>query len=152
MCGGGGVTQIWNWYIFTAHCLKMGGLRSGPSLKIRGGGVLSERPLTGKTGDLGVKNNKETYVFFLNDGLFDLPRSEKQNKELFFVLFVLCSLFVLLLWFIFICYHIYNVCLLHDIVATLRLSALPFALYFILSKLALWPLHFNSCSPCFPQE
>ena len=42
----------------------MGGLRSGPSLKMRGGGgVLSERPLTGKTGDLGVKNNKETYIF-----------------------------------------------------------------------------------------
>ena len=33
--------------------------------------------------------------------------------------------------------HIYNVCLLHDFVATLRLSALPSALYFILSKLAL---------------
>ena len=44
---------------------------------------------------------------------------------------------VLLLWFIFICYHIYNVCLLHDFVATLRLSALPSALYFVLSKLAL---------------
>ena len=27
------------------------------------GWVLSERPLTGKTGDLGVKNNKETYMF-----------------------------------------------------------------------------------------
>ena len=25
--------------------------------------MLSERPLTGKTGDLGVKNNKETYIF-----------------------------------------------------------------------------------------
>ena len=45
---------------------------------------------------------------------------------------------VLLLWFIFICYHnMYNVCLLHDFVATLRLSALPSALYFVLSKLAL---------------
>ena len=33
--------------------------------------------------------------------------------------------------------HIYNVCLLHDFVATLRLSALPSALYFVLSKLAL---------------
>ena len=47
----------------------------------------------------------------------------------------------LLLWFIFICCHnMYNVCLLHDFVA----------LYFVLSKLALWPSHFNSCSPCFP--
>ena len=36
-----------------------GGLRSGPSLKMRGGGgVLSERPLTGKTGDLGVKKKR----------------------------------------------------------------------------------------------
>ena len=43
---------------------------------------------------------------------------------------------MLLLWFIFICYHnMYNVCLLHDFVATLRLSALPSALYFVLSKL-----------------
>ena len=44
---------------------------------------------------------------------------------------------VLLLWFIFMCYNIYNVCLLHDFVATLRLSALSSALYFVLSKLAL---------------
>ena len=35
---------------------------------------------------------------------------------------------VLLLWFIFICYHIYNVYLLHDFVATLRQPALPSAL------------------------
>ena len=35
-------------------------------------------------------------------------------------------------------------------VATLRLSALPSALYFILSRLALWPPHSNSCSLCFP--
>ena len=62
MCVGGGYSNIILVYI----CLKMGGggLRSGPSLKMRGGGgVLSERPLTGKTGDLGVKNNKETYIF-----------------------------------------------------------------------------------------
>ena len=50
------------------------------------------------------------------------------------------------------CRNIYNVCLLHDFVATLRLSALPSALYFVLSKLALWPPHFNSCSPCFPYD
>ena len=58
-----GSTQIWNWYIFAAHCLKMGGLKSGPSLKMRGWGVLSERLLTGKTGDLGVKNIKKMYIF-----------------------------------------------------------------------------------------
>ena len=67
------------------------------------------------------------------------------------VIFTDRSKAVLLLWFIFICCHnMYNVCLLHDFVATLRLSALPSALYFVLSKLALWPSHFNSCSPCFP--
>ena len=39
--------------------------------------------------------------------------------------------------YLFMCYNIYNICLLHDFVATLRLSALPSALYFVLSKLAL---------------
>ena len=54
------------------------------------------------------------------------------------VIFTDRSKAVLLLWFIFICYHnMYNVCLLHDFVATLRLSALSSALYFVLSKLAL---------------
>ena len=61
---------------------KNGGLKERPLTENAGRGVLSERPLTGKTGDLGVKNNKETYIF-LNDGLFDLPRSKKQNKELY---------------------------------------------------------------------
>ena len=42
--------------------------------------------------------------------------------------------------------------ILHEFVATLRLSALPSALYFILSKLALWPPQFNSCSLCFPKD
>ena len=36
----------------------MGGLESGPSLKM--GGRLSERTLMGKTEDFGAKNNKET--------------------------------------------------------------------------------------------
>ena len=54
------------------------------------------------------------------------------------VIFTDRSKAVLLLWFIFVCYHnMYNVCLLHDFVATLRLSALPSALHFVLSKLAL---------------
>ena len=45
---------------------------------------------------------------------------------------------VLLLWFTFVLYHnMYNVCLLHDFMATLKLSALPSALHFVLSKLAL---------------
>ena len=42
----------------------MGGLNERPLTENAGrGGVLSERPLTGQTGDLGVKNNKETYMF-----------------------------------------------------------------------------------------
>ena len=54
------------------------------------------------------------------------------------VIFTDRSKAVLLLWFLFICYrNMYNVCLLHDFVATLRLSALPSALYFALSKPAL---------------
>ena len=60
----------------------MGGggvLRERPLTENRG---LSERLLTGKTGDFGAKNNKETYMF-LNEGLFDLPRPEKRNKELY---------------------------------------------------------------------
>ena len=43
---------------------KIGGLKERPLTEnVCGGGVLSEQPLTGKTGDLGVKNNKETYIF-----------------------------------------------------------------------------------------
>ena len=43
---------------------KNGGLKERPLTENAGRGrVLSERPLTGKTGDLGVKNNKETYIF-----------------------------------------------------------------------------------------
>ena len=53
--------------------MKMGGLGNGPARKM-GGGYLSERPLTGKTGDFGAKNNKETFFFFLNESLLDLLR------------------------------------------------------------------------------
>ena len=49
------------------------------------------------------------------------------------VIFTDRSKAVLLFLFIFICY---DICLLHDFVATLRLPALPSALYFVLSKLA----------------
>ena len=59
---------------------KNGGLREQPLTEMGGG--LSERPLMGKTGDFGARNNKET-VFFLNKGLFNLPTSEKRNKELY---------------------------------------------------------------------
>ena len=50
--------------IFAAHCLKMGGLRSGPLTENAGrGGCFQSGPSREKTGDLGVKNNKETYIF-----------------------------------------------------------------------------------------
>ena len=35
-----------------------------------------------KTGDFGAKITKKE-IFFLNESLFDLPRSEKRNKELY---------------------------------------------------------------------
>ena len=61
--------------------LKNGRLRGRPLTENEG---LSERPLTGKTGDFGAKNSKETYLKKTkNGGLFDLPRSEKRYKELY---------------------------------------------------------------------
>ena len=59
---------------------KNGRLKERPLTENEG---LSERPLTGKTGDFGAKNNKETYILFKMRGLFDLPRSEKRYKELY---------------------------------------------------------------------
>ena len=53
----------------------MGGLGSGPSLKMRG--FQSEKR------DFGAKNNYKEAFFFLNKGIFDLARSEKRNKELY---------------------------------------------------------------------
>ena len=46
----------------------MGGLGSGPSLKMGG---FQSGP-SGKTWEFGAKNNKETYILFLNKGLFGL--------------------------------------------------------------------------------
>ena len=45
-------------------------------------GGLSEWPLTGKTGDFGAKNKKETYIFF-KTGVFRSGQSEKWNTELY---------------------------------------------------------------------
>ena len=43
----------------------------------------NKRPLTGKTVDFGAKITKKRFFFFLNACLFDLPRLEKRNKELY---------------------------------------------------------------------
>ena len=59
-----------------------GDLGSGPSLKMGEGARVTERSLTGKTRDFRATNNK-VCIFFKNEGLFDLPRSEKRNKELY---------------------------------------------------------------------
>ena len=76
------------------------------------------------------------------EGEVGYPKNRFKSPSNFFLFFFFFffadrSKAVFLLWFIFICYNMYNVCLLHDFVATLRLSALPSALYFVLSKLAL---------------
>ena len=84
VCGGGAGTEIWNWYICVAHGVKWGA-RERPLAENVG---LSERPLTGKTGDFGAKNNKETYIFksrksgtknctFLKRGSFGAAQVEK---------------------------------------------------------------------------
>ena len=57
---------------------KNGRLRERPLAE---NGWLSERPLTGKQGILELKITKKR--IFLNEGLFDLLRSEKRNKELY---------------------------------------------------------------------
>ena len=72
-----GGTQMWNWYICAAQGMKMEGLGSGPALKMGVGIGLSERPLTGKTGETKKR------LFFLNEGLLALLRSEKRNKEMY---------------------------------------------------------------------
>ena len=69
-----------NWYIYAAQGLKMGGLGSGPSLKMRGfqRGSSQEKQMV-----LELKITKKLLFFFLNEGLFDLPRLEKRYKELY---------------------------------------------------------------------
>ena len=56
-----------------------GCLGSGPSLKM--GGFQSGHSRE-KQGILELKITKKR-ILFLNEGLFDLPRSEKRNKELY---------------------------------------------------------------------
>ena len=70
--------------VYICHTgFKNGGLRERPLTE---NGWLSERPFTGRTGDFGAKITKKRiffFFFFENDGLFDLSRSEKRNKELY---------------------------------------------------------------------
>ena len=57
----------------------MGGLGSGPSLKMRG---FQSGPSREKQGILELKITKKR-ILFLNEGLFDLPTLEKRYKELY---------------------------------------------------------------------
>ena len=59
--GGGGYSYMQLVYMCRTG-FKNGGLRERPLTEmvcVCGGGVLSERPLIGKTGDFGANNNKE---------------------------------------------------------------------------------------------
>ena len=61
MCGGG-YSNMKLVYMCRAG-YENGRLRERPCAGGWGVGMLSERLLTGKTGDFGVKSNKETYIF-----------------------------------------------------------------------------------------
>ena len=66
---------------------KNGGLKERPVTEnvVRGEGVLSERPLTGKTEDLGVKNNKETYILFKTMVFSICPGRKNRTKNCIFL-------------------------------------------------------------------
>ena len=55
---------------------------AAPHWKCRRGGYFQNGPSREKQGIWELKITKK-HTCFLNDGLFDLPRSEKQNKELY---------------------------------------------------------------------
>ena len=50
-----------------------------------GGGGLSERPLTGKTGEFGAKNNKETYILFKTRVFSICPGRKSGTKNCIFL-------------------------------------------------------------------
>ena len=61
---------------------KNGGLREWPLTE---NGWLSERPLRGKTGDFGTKNNKDTYIF-LKTRVFSIwPGRKSATKNCIFL-------------------------------------------------------------------
>ena len=45
------------------------------------GFLFAERPVTGKTGDLGVKNNKETCIFFKTTVFSICPGRKSRTKN-----------------------------------------------------------------------
>ena len=60
------------------------GLGSDPLIENWGGGCFQSGHSREKQGILELKiTKKDTCIFFLNEGFFDLPRSEKRNKELY---------------------------------------------------------------------
>ena len=81
VCGEG--TQIWNGIYICRALFKNGGLKERPLTENAGRGLLSERPLNGKTGDLGVKNNKETYIFLKRRSFRSAQVRKNNNTELY---------------------------------------------------------------------
>ena len=74
---GGGVLKYKIWYVCAAQCLKIGGLGSGPSLKMcvcGGGGGREKR-------DFGAKNNKETNIV-LKRGSFRSAQVGKTEQRI----------------------------------------------------------------------
>ena len=51
---------------------------------MRGVRVLSEQPLTGKTGDLGIKNNKETYILIKRLSFRSAQAGKEEQRIVYF--------------------------------------------------------------------
>ena len=76
--GGGGGTQIWNWYICATQGLKMGGLGNGSSLKMRA----FQSSHSQEKQDFGAKNKKEKYIF-LKRGSLRSAQVRKAEQKLY---------------------------------------------------------------------
>ena len=87
MCGGGGVLK-YEIGIFLPHCLKMGGLRSGLSLKMRsvgggGGGCFQSGPSQEKQGIWKLKITKKR-IFFLKRQSFRSAQVGKAEQRMIY--------------------------------------------------------------------
>ena len=73
-------THIWKRYMCAAQSLKMGGLGSGPALKMVGE-AFRATPHWKKSGILELKLTKKR--IFWKGGLLEQHRSEKWNKQMY---------------------------------------------------------------------